>query len=100
MQIKLLALTLAATCALAGCAMDTMNTKADAMTASANDNDVHRAFIGLKGCKSLTSAEKNERQPRIAGIVASFRGDLAGSGHPRTQCDPKRVWCANVTRLT
>ncbi len=35
MQLKLLAIALAATFSLAGCAMDTMNTKADGMSAAA-----------------------------------------------------------------
>lgn len=40
MQMKLLALALAATFSLAGCAMDTVNTRADGATASASANPI------------------------------------------------------------
>jgi len=78
MQMKLLALTLAATCSLAGCAMDTMNTKADAMTASANPMVGGAAMYANRDIidNAVNSADHTTLVAAIkaAGLVDTLKG--------------------------
>lgn len=78
MQMKLLALTLAATCSLAGCAMDTMNTKSDAMTANANPMVGGAAMLASRDIidNAVNSADHTTLVAAVkaAGLVDTLKG--------------------------
>ena len=78
MQMKLLALTLAATCSLAGCAMDTMNTKADGMAASANPMVGGAAMYASRDIidNAVNSADHTTLVAAVkaAGLVDTLKG--------------------------
>ena len=78
MQIKLLALTLAATCSLAGCAMDTVNTKADGMTARANPTVGGAAMYASRDIidNAVNSADHATLVAAVkaAGLVDTLKG--------------------------
>ena len=78
MQLKLLALTLAATCSLAGCAMDTMNTKPDGMAASANPMVGGAAMLASRDIidNAVNSADHTTLVAAVkaAGLVDTLKG--------------------------
>lgn len=78
MQTKLLALALIATCSLAGCAMDTMNTKADGMSASANPMVGGAAMYASRDIidNAVNSADHTTLVAAVkaAGLVDTLKG--------------------------